>query len=130
MVEVAPRSTQIHCGSTPCVLSQRVPGLPSNAFPHGDSAEEAAHVLPCDRFGPPTGVGVAVGVGSGVTFGSVGTDCTANDALAPVRPGALALTVTVPAVNCVRSAIFVMPPSTESCGSPGAWYVFAPCELE
>jgi hypothetical protein len=71
------------------------------------------------KFGPPIGVGVDVGVGRGVTLGSVGTAWTVKDALPLVRPGELAVTVTVPAVNWVRSATFCMPPSAVSSGSPG-----------
>jgi hypothetical protein len=48
-----------------------------------------------------------------------GTATIGNDTEPLVRPGAVAVTVTVPVVNWLRSAIFVRPPSTWSSGSPG-----------
>jgi hypothetical protein len=49
---------------------------------------------------------------------------TLNEVVPPPRPGELAVTVTVPGVNCDLTAIFVMPPSAVTFGSPGAWYAF------
>ena len=44
-----------------------------------------------------------------------------NVTLPLCKPGALAVTVTVPGTNVLRSAIFCKPPSKFSSGSPGEW---------
>jgi hypothetical protein len=49
-----------------------------------------------------------------------GTGTIVNDAEPLARPGAVAVTVTVPGVNWLRKAILVKPPSTCNSGSPGA----------
>src|ERR1700743_2497452 len=62
---VAPRSTWIHCGSVNA-LDQRVPGLPSVAWPAGKvafSREDAVVGLPWDSR-----VGAACAVGSATTI--------------------------------------------------------------
>ena len=50
-VFVAPRSTRIHCGSTPSALAQRVPVLPSTALPgpsEDSSFDDEVAGLPCE----------------------------------------------------------------------------------
>ncbi|SQA89267.1 Uncharacterised protein [Burkholderia gladioli] len=56
-----------------------------------------------------------------------GTGCTTNEAFALARPGDETVTLTVPGWNCVRTAIFAMPPSASRFGSPGACQ---PCGCE
>lgn len=50
-----------------------------------------------------------------------GTGWIEYDAVPEIRPGAEAVTVTVPGVNWLKTAILVRPPSNCNWGSPGAW---------
>jgi hypothetical protein len=49
-----------------------------------------------------------------------GTATIGNETDPLANPGAVAVTVTVPAVNWLRRATLVIPPSTANSGSPGA----------
>src|SRR5688500_7573350 len=67
---VAPRSTRIHCGSTPCALAQRVPRLPSTALAQTNcGVGEQVTGLFNARLVPPVG---AVAVRVGVALGPMG----------------------------------------------------------
>ncbi|GHG45725.1 hypothetical protein GCM10017567_80290 [Amycolatopsis bullii] len=58
----APRSTYIHCGSTPDALAQRVLEFPSTAFAAGQHPPEDDTVtgFPCDSKGSAASAGPAV----------------------------------------------------------------------